>query len=97
MELHIRMQLEGEGHQVGGDRPRLGKIALNLGEYVEIEAQERLVERRREMQRGIGVAAMWVVMRRLRADRKVEIAAAFRRLRIGCADCESDRCSRSDP
>jgi hypothetical protein len=46
VEFHARMQLESIRHQVGGDRPRLGEVAHDLGIFVQIEPEQRGIERR---------------------------------------------------
>ncbi len=83
VEFHAWMQLEGIGHQVGRDGPRVGEVAFELGEFREIEAQQRRIERRREMQGRVGIAAMAVIVRGLRADRELERSAALGLLSVG--------------
>ncbi len=82
MEFHVRLQLERESHQVGRNLPGLREITFDFGKLVEIEAQQGRIERCREMQRRIGVAAMRIIMRRFGADGEIQRAALFRRLRI---------------
>ena len=92
VELDARLELERVGHQVGRDRPGLGEIALDLGELVEVEAQQRRIERRGEVQRRVGVAAVAVVVRRLGADRELQRAAASWAV---CASAVGDRPPRA--
>src|SRR5262245_37838447 len=92
MEFHALMQLESIGHQVGRDRPRLREVAFHFREFYEIEAQQRIVERRREMQRRIGIAAVTVVVRRLCADRELQRASALGLLGFGYRGASDGEC-----
>ena len=85
------MELDRVGHQVRRGRPGVGEIALHLGELVEVETQQRRIERRREVQRRVGVAAVIVVVRRLGADRELQRAAFLGLLRSRFGDGTAKR------
>ena len=83
MEFDAGLELERVGHQVGRDLPRVGEIAFDLGEFGEVEAQKRRVERGGEVQRRVGVAAVVVVVRGLGTDREIERSAFLGLLGVG--------------
>ena len=85
MELDPLPQLEGVAQAVLGDRPRLGKVALERRVFRGVELEQRVVVRPHRMderERGLRVA---VVVGRLGAHRELEEPAGPRRLRAVAA------------
>jgi hypothetical protein len=80
VELHAFAQLEGIREPVFCDGPGLGKIAFDRRILGRVEFQQRVVMRPHRMNERKGRVRVAVIVRRLRAHRKLEQATASRRL-----------------